>query len=90
MALRDEISTGLRTYPYRDRIPKALTAIICGVIFVLHHPKPAPLGDGILMGAIALILFFRPAERPFWFFGGIIFGGMMLRELPQLLALISH
>lgn len=90
MGLLDDIANGFRTYPYKKRVPKAATAIICGIIFGLHHPKPASLGDAILIGSVFLILFFRPEERPFWFFAGIAFGGLLLLALPELRFLLPH
>ena len=76
--------------PHSVRIPGAVAGIVCAVVVLMRSSGHITETDAIGIAAAALVLFFRPKDRPFWFFGGIAVGVLLIQELPRLHSLLAR
>jgi hypothetical protein len=94
MKLIAQLTSAVKTYPYRKRLPFALS-MIC--VFVYATLRSGPYSSDLdrridVIGTAALILLFFSGYRgrPFWFFGGIVAGLFVLELFTRLHVLGSH
>jgi hypothetical protein len=76
--------------PNRVRIPGAVAAISCALIILIRDAGHITETDAIGIVASILVLFFKPNDRPFWFFAGIAVSVLLIEQLPTLHSLFVH
>jgi len=83
MTDRDNQQSGLKAYPYRERLT-ALGAWAVLLVVASRHPFHYVAADAILSGAIALAILcgrFWRKGHPFWFLMGTAAGAWLVRLL---------
>lgn len=71
-----------QTYPYRERLPRALMWLCCVLVWAyVDHIRIR--GDaGIALAALFLGFLCGKGSRPFWFFSGTGLGAILVAMLP--------
>lgn len=89
MKQEEQVSRTTKQNPYGVRIPGAAVGIACGFVVLMRSPGHITETDAIFIIAATLVMFFKPKDRPFWFFAGIAFAGLLIQALPQLHSLFG-
>ncbi len=64
----------IKTYPYREQIPRIVLGLIVLLVLVVFGDRPITRIDLILIGAFVPFIFCSHRKRPYWFFAGILVG----------------
>jgi hypothetical protein len=74
MSILARFSSGLRAYPYRERLPMIVTILIVMAVSRADYRRPLTSRDVAFGAALLLVPFCGPKGRPFWFFVGMAVG----------------
>jgi hypothetical protein len=74
MSILARLSSGLRAYPYRERLSMIVTMLIVTAVSLANYRRPLTSRDVAFGAALLLVSFCGPKGRPFWFFVGIAVG----------------
>ena len=88
MKLFAQLADRIKAYPYRKRLPLAITMLcVFGWITYKSGPYPSEIDRSVdLTGtaALSLVFFFGYRGRPFWFFCGVALGAFLVEHLAKL------
>jgi len=90
MKALEQFLGNIKSYPFNERVPRALSGIICVLMGFAYHPKRISEADAFIVGALVIMVFCGPKGRPFWFFAGIIVGGLLIQAIPGLHSLFAR
>lgn len=89
MKLTIRLLNSIKTYPHRARFPNAIM-LLCVLALLVHTSGPLTDSTRVVVGGLALAVFFQHRGRPFWFFGGIAIGAGLVDALSRLHSLFGH
>jgi hypothetical protein len=90
MKLPEQVSSAFKKYPFKERVPRVVSGILCGLMGLLQNLKRVTGVDEIIIAALVFMFFCGPRGRPFWFFAGIVIGGLLIQALPKLHSIFVH
>jgi hypothetical protein len=84
MKMLEKLSSTLKHYPYRERLPFA-AMMLCLLAWEVHTSRPLTDSGRVIIAALSLVFFFGWKTKSYWFLWGIAVGAMLAKSLHSLL-----